>query len=400
MRPLVAIALLFASHLAAGPARALSEADLRNCDNPKAELSIPGCTAIIDEPRVPEKMKVPAFLKRGIAHFSMQKFDAALADFEAASRLDPKSDIAFNEIGLTLEAKGDLEKAVAAFDRGHELKPDNADIVYNRGVSHMMLKRYDKAIADFREAIKIGPPGVTGLISKQGEYERPELARVHANYYKGLAGAIALQGDLDKAIAVLDDAVAKFPKTGAAYLNRAEMLEAKGEKKLALADLDRAAAIDGDIVLLVGKRALLRFDVADFAGAAADFRKSWAMPQGATMPRPYLPLWVQLTLARVDARAGHQALLDMLPSIGIAKDAWPYPVARMLLGELSPDALRKAASKPDEACEAEFYIGQYHIQHGAKDLALAATKAAAASCPANFVEARAAKAELARVGGK
>jgi len=45
-------ALIVAGILGATPASALSEADLRNCDSLQAERSIPGCTAVIDEPRV------------------------------------------------------------------------------------------------------------------------------------------------------------------------------------------------------------------------------------------------------------------------------------------------------------------------------------------------------------
>src|SRR5712671_5281966 len=80
------------------PAQALSEQDLRNCDSLQAELSIPACTVLIDEPRLPDSVKALARLKRGLAYFSVQKFDEALVDFDAARKLNPKDHIAHNEL--------------------------------------------------------------------------------------------------------------------------------------------------------------------------------------------------------------------------------------------------------------------------------------------------------------
>src|SRR5262249_9169806 len=83
--------------LGTAPAQALTEADLRNCDSLQAERSIPGCTAVIDEPRVPDNMKGLARLKRGMAYFSVNKIDAAIGDLEVARKLRPDDHVAANE---------------------------------------------------------------------------------------------------------------------------------------------------------------------------------------------------------------------------------------------------------------------------------------------------------------
>src|SRR5262245_56035862 len=107
-------ALMVAGILGATPAHALTEADLRNCDSLQAELSIPGCTAVINEPRVPDNMKALARLKRGMAYFAVNKIDAAIADLEVAHKLKPEDHVAANELGLAYAEKGDEAKAIAA----------------------------------------------------------------------------------------------------------------------------------------------------------------------------------------------------------------------------------------------------------------------------------------------
>src|SRR5712671_4408349 len=145
--------------MVSAPAQALSEQDLRNCDSLQAEVSIPACTSVINEPQLPDSKRALARLKRGLAYYSMLKFDEALPDFDAARKLDPKDHIAHNNLGLVYTVKGDYAKAVTAFDEGIRVNPESADLFYNRGFAYAMLKELDKAIVDMKEAIKLGPSG-------------------------------------------------------------------------------------------------------------------------------------------------------------------------------------------------------------------------------------------------
>ena len=384
--------------LGATPASALTEADLRNCDSLQAQLSIPGCTAVIAEPRLPDNMKALAHLKRGMAYFAARKLDEAIADFEVTRKLNPGDYIAANELGLAYAEKGEDAKAIAAYDQGITANPKSGDLFNNRAAAHFKLKAFDKAIADGKEAIRLGSSGATAVIEREGQYQRSADVQVLAARYKGLGAIYQEMGEHDKAIAAHDEAIARFPRAGIMVLNRAQAYLAKGDIKLAVADLDRAMALDGETPEGLGRKAFLRFQIGELAGAAADFRKAWSLdPDKTTLPRAYVPLWVHLTLARSDAKAARQALIEMMAKVD--QKTWPAPVAKLMLGELTPEGLLKAAASRDESCEAHFYIGQYHLQRGDRAAAIAALKTAVETCPPTFLEYTGAKVELVRSGG-
>jgi lipoprotein NlpI len=84
--------------------------------------------------------------------------------------------------------------------------------------------------------------------------------------------------------------------------------------------------------------------------------------------------------------------------------AWPAPVIRMFLGQLTPAAALAAADDPDadtktgQICEANFYSGELALQTGGKDEATRLFKLASSGCPKGFNEYAAANAELKALG--
>ena len=75
-------------------------------------------------------------------------------------------------------------------------------------------------------------------------------------------------------------------------------------------------------------------------------------------------------------------------------EAWPRPIIELLIGERSAEAVRAAAKRPDEVCEASFHLGDWHLLRGEKDAGFAELKAAAERCDKGFVEYTAALADL------
>ena len=97
-------------------------------------------------------------------------------------------------------------------------------------------------------------------------------------------------------------------------------------------------------------------------------------------------------------RAGETAAAELEANAGRLKTKeWPYAVAELYLGKRSPAATLDAAIKPDDRCEAQFYIGQWHILKSNAAEAASALKVAVDTCPKTFVEFTAAIAELNRL---
>ena len=88
----------------------------------------------------------------------------------------------------------------------------------------------------------------------------------------------------------------------------------------------------------------------------------------------------------------------------VPRETTAAPVVRLLLGQLTPEALLAAADNPDPAtktnqvCEANFYSGELALSKGAKDDATRLFKLAADGCPKNYIEWSAATLELKALG--
>jgi hypothetical protein len=83
-------------------------------------------------------------------------------------------------------------------------------------------------------------------------------------------------------------------------------------------------------------------------------------------------------------------------------NAWPAPVVRLFLGEATLAAVLSAGNHADpikkkgQVCEANFFSAEYALLQNKKDEALRLYKLAASDCPPTLIEAKAAKAPLAR----
>jgi tetratricopeptide (TPR) repeat protein len=107
-----------------------------------------------------------AYNNRGAARHARGDLDGALADFDRALALNPRYPEAYNNRGAARHARGDLDGALADFDRALALVPrrDAATIYHNRGAARR--GDFDGAIADFSRALEIDPALCTGYLSR------------------------------------------------------------------------------------------------------------------------------------------------------------------------------------------------------------------------------------------
>ena len=64
---------------------------------------------------------------------------------------------AFYNLGNTLTVKGDFRKAIKAFKKAIELKPDYFDALNNLGATYNLYKDYSNALKSISKALKIRP---------------------------------------------------------------------------------------------------------------------------------------------------------------------------------------------------------------------------------------------------
>lgn len=82
--------------------------------------------------------------------------DKAMADCDAALKLQPGEGGMIDSRGLVWLQKGDYQKAIADYDRALALSPRMAESLYGRGLARMMLKQ-PEAADDFARARKADP---------------------------------------------------------------------------------------------------------------------------------------------------------------------------------------------------------------------------------------------------
>jgi tetratricopeptide (TPR) repeat protein len=145
---------------------------------------------------------------------------------ERAGEPQEKLGQAYGNRGTTLALQGRYQEALADLDEAVRLNPNDADSFHARGRVHGELGDWDGAIAEFDAALRADPRHVDALISR--------------------GSARQLQGRVDLALADFSEAVKVDPNNPDAYSSRGALYLATSRFPEARADLDQAIKLDPD----------------------------------------------------------------------------------------------------------------------------------------------------------
>ena len=98
-----------------------------------------------------------AHLGRGQAYLVKRDQAAALADFDAAIRINPGNPVLFAQRGLTRQERGDVDGAIADYTDVLRLNPNDAGAYRRRGELWRAKGDEPRAAADFEAARKVKP---------------------------------------------------------------------------------------------------------------------------------------------------------------------------------------------------------------------------------------------------
>lgn len=242
---------------------------------------------------------------------------------------------------------------------------------YQRGIAHDQKGEIDKGISDFDAAIRLNPN--------------------LANAYNDRGNARLVKGEVDGAMADYDTAIRLDATDEDAYNNRGRALYNKGEYEKALADLDKAIDLNPKFVRAYRNRGMTRFALGRFDMAAQDFHQSLRLQPSDG----YTLLWQYIAAAR----AGHADGAELTRNGDkLDHSHWPGPIVKVYLGQSTPVAVRLAATRPEQKCDAAFYVGELEVLHGRMGSARPLLEQATDLCPKDFTEHSAAKIELGRLG--
>ncbi|MBV8838788.1 MAG: tetratricopeptide repeat protein, partial [Alphaproteobacteria bacterium] len=107
--------------------------DIALCAQTKqADPAIEGCTRVIDDPKQKPKLRAGAYFNRGNALQQKGEADKAIADFDEAIKLEPKSPNAYNNRGTVKNEKGDADGAIEDFNAAIKHDARYASAFFNR----------------------------------------------------------------------------------------------------------------------------------------------------------------------------------------------------------------------------------------------------------------------------
>jgi lipoprotein NlpI len=377
MRFSVLLAGLATSFAFSSPVLADTQGDLDQCkfvgEISKADQGIAACDRVIQDSKVTGPARVAALGNRCGWWWAKKDPDRALSDCNEAIKLDRAFAPAYINRGNAYLSKADVDHAFGDFDEAIRLDPKSAWAYGARGDLYKAKGDFDRALADFNEAIRLDPGYAFAFFFRGDLYKR--------------------KGDFSRAMADLNESIRLNPNDAKAYSLRGRLSYIGGNNPDALADFDKAIRLDPDDAPAYFSRGLAYFLVGNHtADAEADFKKANQLnPQDS-----YIALWLDLARRRngVSSQLAETAKqLDMT--------AWPAPVVRQFLGELSAAQTIAAAADPDpkkqaaQTCEANFYSGELALLNKkSKPEALRLLKLASKDCPMDYIESTAAIAEL------
>jgi lipoprotein NlpI len=376
MRFSMLFATLVASLIFLGAALPDSQSDLDRCkfvgDLKQADEGIAACDRVISDSKVTAQGRAAALSNRCGWWWAKRDPDRALSDCNEAIRADSGNAAALLNRGNAFMSKSDPEHALADFNSAIRLDPKSAWAYAARGNLYRNQGDLEHALADMNEAIRLDPSYALAYFSR-GEV-----------YKSG--------GDFTHAMTDMNDAIRLDLNFAPAYFSRGHLFYILGNNPAALEDFSKAIKLDPNDGSAYFNRGVAYYVVGGrYADAVADFTKAAESdPKDA-----YAALWRDLAERRNSA-PGHLAeaakQLDMT--------AWPAPVIRHFLGELSVEQTLKAAFDTDQktnqaqTCEANFYSGELALLKKNRKEAQRLLKAAADDCPPSFVESAAAVADM------
>jgi len=132
-----------------------------------------------------------AIASRGETYRLMERYEEALADFDRAIELDPNLAWAIASRGETYQLMERYEEALADLSRAIELKVEPLKRAYaERGLTYRLMERYREALADFDRAIELDPDYAPAILRRGQAYRQMER---YEEALKDLERAIELE---------------------------------------------------------------------------------------------------------------------------------------------------------------------------------------------------------------
>lgn len=278
----------------------------------------------------------------GNAYMQMRRPNEAIQSFKEALRLNPKMDGAYNNLGNAYMNSGRLDQATEAYKEASRLNPAAWSPYLNLGMVYLRMGRQEEALEPLKQAVQLGP-------------NNPQ--------------AVFMLGETQYRLGQYKEAVESLEKLGQIAPLQPVALQHRSLSNLYIAHGEAAAADANMHLRMTGWRE----EHSQFMALVAHFG---------------------YRQAKLDQKA--RAILDQA-KLECDQTAWPYPIIRYLLREISAQEVFTLANNNDKMTEARAYIGIDLSLSGKKDEALTHLRWVKEYGNGQFVEYPLAITEIARI---
>ncbi len=221
-------------------------------------------------------------------------FDALAGYAESGAMIAPGNAEFQRFAGKAYREKGELTKALAAYDKAVKAAPSDAGVLLDRAITNVLLRRYDqaaddctaslsaktsatayalrgfarlkagsldRALEDSTNALTLEPKTATALLVRaninltRGRFAEAlsesrqalRLDPTQAWGYITYGSALSAAGRNEEAVKILDQAVTLAPNDGEAHLARGRCLVALGRHAKARQEIEKASALDAGL---------------------------------------------------------------------------------------------------------------------------------------------------------
>ena len=204
--------------------------------------------------KVVNKKRVAALQQLGMAHAADGNLRKGLAKLLEAVKLDPENADLNHQIAVIMRNLGEYRLSLKYFQRALALQPKFPEARNNLGTLYLLMGKWDKAIACFKETVsdilydspQFAYNNMGYAYFKKRDYDKAienykRALKASASYTlcrANLARAYEAKGELQEAGAAYRQCIFYFPKDTAAHLGLARTLLKQGKKKEAKEELD------------------------------------------------------------------------------------------------------------------------------------------------------------------
>jgi len=179
----------------------------------------------------------------GIALFGKGQLDDAVAQYQRTLEINPNYAETHNNLGMALFQKGQLDDAVARYQKALKINPNYVEAHNNLGVTLVQKGQLDDAVAHYEKALRINPNYAQAHYDLGNAlFEKGQLDEAVVHYHKAieinpsypeahnnLGNVLVQKGHLDEAIAQFQEAVEIKPNYPEARNNLGSALVQKGQ---------------------------------------------------------------------------------------------------------------------------------------------------------------------------